>query len=484
MISKELTFENLSFSKDAFYLKDFSMTVYQAEVFGIICDHIEERDLIVSLFEGKCRISSGSITFQRKNVSISQFRQVIPSSLTFIRKKRSLIDNMSAAENICLFQSKNRLINYKGFEKTTRQLLRSYSLDLDLQKKVTDLTEKERITVELLRAVLAKREIVILTGLTSMLNLSDSEEIISLIREIQRKEQITFIFIDIFGDLLFQWANRVLVIRHGITLGCFRSDFLNQQKLYHFFIDKDQKSKKSQLSYPETSQTAPVLSFHDVSTPVLKDLSFTLFSGEILNIYSIEQTSIDEIRNLFYGKTHTSSGEIRFKNKPISIDNTSDMHRLGFAYCLEHAYQTMLIPDMSVRDNILLELSRKMPPIDFSAKYKENIDSQIRHWMMEDLSEKPVRELSFLQRQNLVFLKLYLEYPKVLIIEHPLSDIDLHMKNAAKAWIKNFQERETAIILLTSHTQDLYEFEGDTLYLMKGKTVEEDDIYQALYTQS
>ena len=103
---------------------------------------------------------------------------------------------------------------------------------------------------------------------------------------------------------------------------------------------------------------------------------------------------------------------------------------------------------------------------------------------MEDLSEGPVRELSFLQRQNLVFLKLYLEYPKVLIIEHPLSDIDLHMKNAVKAWIKNFQERETAIILLTSHTQDLYEFEGDTLYLMKGKTVEEDDIYQALYTQS
>lgn len=136
---------------------------------------------------------------------------------------------------------------------------------------------------------------------------------------------------------------------------------------------------------------------------------------------------------------------------------------------------------MTVRENIMTELSDKVRGIWMYRKYQKSVDNMIISWFGEDLRHKTVREIPYYQRQQLVFMKLYLFAPKLLICSQPFIDMDVRMKEIVRNAIKNFLSRGTAVLLLIRNIQDLSYLDGDVLYLKDGKMIEEDEVYQMLY---
>lgn len=463
MRKEQFALENVSVIKDeknGFF--KVTMHVYEEDLYGVICDSMEERNLMISFFSGKCELKGGSIWFGGKKVEKSEVSSLFYEQFSIIQKKSKLIHTLSISENICMFVDAGKMVYGNRYEEQTKEYLKAFDLPLQIQKPVRKLTQKERVMAELLKAFVENKKVIVLTELSGFLQQEELEEIGQLIRKIQEKHR-TFILIEPFGDTIFSWTNRLLVIKNRKTLGCFETSFINREKLFECL-----SSKTARIEREKQLDTDEVLRFRDVSTSFLKHVQFRVAKGHLLKILCRDTQSLDEIRSVILGEEKKYTGSVCLNGQEIQIRNVMDMKKKGIIYCRERAYESMLVPDMSIRDNLMVDLSMKVSSVCFFKKYQKSLDAMIEENIGEHCAEKKLREFPAVQLQKVAFLKFSMFAPQVLFCEKPFAEMDLHMKGVTIQALEGLQNKGIAVVVLTTNLEDLDLLEGEELYLENG----------------
>lgn len=457
---------------------EFSMNVHEGDCYGIICDSIEDRNHMLDFFRGLCDLQGGRARYRGEQTASHSINDILHRHFSIIQKKSKLIHSLSIVENICIFADRSFLVHENQYKERAEEFRKHFELNLDLGRQVGQLSEKERIIVELLKAYAEKREVVVLSDLSSFLQNAEQEEIHELVLKMQ-SENITFILVEGYGEFLFNWSNRILIIKNGRDFGCFYTEFLQKQKLYNFLSNREKTNQS--LSLEEMEDDNEILEFDCVTSEKLSEISFRVGKGEVLKIMCLDEKSVEGLRNIFWGWEKRYEGQIKIAGESVKIQNLQDMREKKIAYCRERAYKNMLVLDMSVRDNVMLDLSLKMSDIWAFPKYQRSVDVHIESFIEKGIAGKKVRDLSLVGRQQLAFLKLYLSSPQVLICEKPFFEEDLHMKEKTLEMIKAFQNNGIAVIILNANLQDLSLLDGEDLYMKDGKLIDEDEAYQIAY---
>ncbi len=87
-------------------------------------------------------------------------------------------------------------------------------------------------------------------------------------------------------------------------------------------------------------------------------------------------------------------------------------------------------------------------------KYEERINFLTNLLSVKNLLNIPVRRLSFGQRMRLELMASLLHKPKVLFLDEPTIGLDLIAQKKIRDFIYEYNKREKATILLTSHNMD------------------------------
>lgn len=479
MKKEQFVLENVSMLlNESKIFHNFSLHIYENDFYGILCDSIEEKEKIIALFGGSCEIQDGKIKYRGESMKSAAFSHLLQKKFSIIQKKSKLIYTLSVTENICIFTEQSQWVHSVRYQEQTRKYLEHFGLEIDIAKPVEALTEKERVIVELLKAYAEGKEVLVLVGLSGFLQNGELEEIHELILQF-RKENKTFIFVEAFGELIFEWSENILIVKNGTDFGCFSAGFLQKTKLYSFLSER--AGRAPQISVEEQEEDDKILQFSEITSQYLSKVSFQIGTGEVLKILCLDTQSMEGIRRIICGQEKRYDGELLLKGAKIRLQNERDMRKKKIAYCNARAYKSMLLPDMSVRDNVMLDLSIKEPQIFFFKKYRKSVDAYIEEWIGADMAGRKARDLTMLQCQRLAFLKLYLFSPRVLICEHPFFDADLHMKEVTLRILESFRDRGIAVMILTMQLQALGMLDGDALYIRKGSLIDEDEAYQALY---
>lgn len=136
---------------------------------------------------------------------------------------------------------------------------------------------------------------------------------------------------------------------------------------------------------------------------------------------------------------------------------------------------------MSVRDNLCLALSKKVPTIWFRERYVKSVDQLIKSVSIEDIAKVKLRKLEPRVLQQIAYYKWYLYAPKVVICIKPFTETDIHLQEITVEMIAALKSRGISVIILTSNFSELYRVEGDTVYIKNGHIIDEDEVYQTLY---
>lgn len=457
---------------------DFSMQVYEGDCYGIICDSIEDRNHVLDFLRGRCELQEGKCRYRGKETGSHILDDILESRFSIIQKKSKLIHSLSIVENICIFADMSFMVHKMRYLEEAEILRKHFDLKLDLNKPIGQLSEKERIIVELLKAYAEKKEVIVLSDLSSFLQNAEQEEIHELVLKLQN-ENISFILVEGYGELLFNWSNRILIIKNGTDFGCFNTEFLQKQKLYNFLSNREKSNQN--LSLEELEEDDEILEFDNITSEYLSEVSFRVGTGEVLKILCLDEKSMEGIRNIFWGLEKRYEGKIKIAGETVKIQNPHDMRMKKIAYCRERAYKNMLIPDMSVRDNIMIDLSLKLSTVWSFHKYRKSVDAYIESKIGSGKAGKKVRDLPLVERQQLAFLKLYLASPRVLICEKPFFEEDLRMKEMTLKMLEDFRNSNIAVIILTANLQDISLLDGDDLYIRDGNMIDEDEAYQIVY---
>lgn len=168
--------------------------------------------------------------------------------------------------------------------------------------KVRNLSAKEKVIIELLKAYEERKKIVILDEITSLLSEKDLGEVFSLIDKM--KSQMSFLVTVGFEDFIMEWMESIAVVQNGRTTFVSGISQLNCKlsKVLKALIYENKVETFGAYGQKVINGQNNVLEVRDVSTCYLKNLNFTLCSGELLKIYYSDEKSKSSFWEMFSEK--------------------------------------------------------------------------------------------------------------------------------------------------------------------------------------
>ncbi len=176
----------------------------------------------------------------------------------------------------------------------------------------------------------------------------------------------------------------------------------------------------------------------------VKDVSFTIDSGEIVGFLGANGAGKTTTLKMLTGLIHPSTGEVKiaghipFRRQGKFLKNMS----------LIMGQKQQLLWDLPALDSLKINAAvYEIPDKIFQQRLKELAEMLS---IKEELTQ-PVRKLSLGQRMKAELLAALLHHPKVLFLDEPTLGLDVNSQAAIRTFLKEYNQRYQATILLTSH---------------------------------
>ena len=480
-MKKELfALEEAAFKEnDKEVIRGLTMHLYEKDIYGIICDSIDERDALLNFFKGRCELSRGRMRLRHNLVKNGNVSQSLGREFAVIEKKSKLLTSLSVMENICIFADRDNIVRKRKYYGMTRKFLEYFDIAVPPDKPVQSLSVKERVAVELVKSYVENKSVIVLADLTGFLQENELIQIYRLLLKLQQKGQ-SFILMETLDDIVFSWTNQLLIIKNGKNLGCFEPAFVDRQTLYAFLSGRQEAERPREVRHGLERKAGTddrVFRMEKVCTPNLKNLSFSAGRGEVVKIFFANAGNVEDFREIFMDGSRITSGAVYVEERPVRCRNIREWRRRGLRYSAEMPYKSMLIRDMTVVDNFMLELAEKVRFLWLLPRYKRSVYQYIDSILGEGMANRKLRNLSPDVLQKIGLGKYYLAAPKVLICENPFQEVDLHIREVTLEMFAKLRERGIAIIALITNLSDMNLMEGSNIYIRNGDSVEESEFY-------
>jgi monosaccharide-transporting ATPase len=211
-------------------------------------------------------------------------------------------------------------------------------------------------------------------------------------------------------------------------------------------------------------------------------LDLSVAKGEIVGLAGLLGSGRTEAAKLIFGIDRSDEGEVRVKSSKIIIHSPRQSIRHGFAMCPEDRKVEGIIPDLTVRENIILALQAKRGWLrTLSYKKQEEIAQEMisaMHIVTSD-SNKPAGQLSGGNQQKVILARWLASKPEFLILDEPTRGIDVGAHAEIIHIIKRLCSEGLALLVISSELAEVVEYSHRVVVLRDRKKLVEltgDDI--------
>lgn len=195
----------------------------------------------------------------------------------------------------------------------------------------------------------------------------------------------------------------------------------------------------------------------------VKDVSFTVKSGEIVGFLGPNGAGKSTTMKVITGYIPASSGEVKVCGLPVSVDSLDTRRKIG--YLPEH---NPLYLDMYVKE--YLEFVGNIYKVK---NVKERVQEMVKAVGLEVEQNKKIGMLSKGYRQRVGLAQAIIHDPEVLILDEPTSGLDPNQLVEIRELIKKIGKEKT--VMLSTHIMQEVEAICDRVIIInKGEIVADD----------
>lgn len=206
----------------------------------------------------------------------------------------------------------------------------------------------------------------------------------------------------------------------------------------------------------------------------LKDVSFTLYPGEVVGIAGLLGSGRTELLKIIYGLLKPSSGEVIYNGETLGTKhNPSASIQKRICFVPENRRKDGIIHIQSIHMNLLIEVWNKFKGHMFihereSAKASDEMIQNIDIKCVDRHQE--IKLLSGGNQQKAVLGKgLFIE-PQLLLLDDPTAGIDVDSKNQIAAIIRDIANQGSSILYVSSEMDQIARL-CDRVIILKNGTV-------------
>jgi len=205
---------------------------------------------------------------------------------------------------------------------------------------------------------------------------------------------------------------------------------------------------------------------------VLKDVSLTVGDGEIAALLGPSGCGKSTTLFILAGLYQPSGGKVLFDGASMAGVHPKDRN-VGLVF---QSYA--LYPHMTVRENIGFPLIlQKVAKAEIARRVAEVAELA---GLSELLDRKP-SQLSGGQQQRVAAARAIVKRPRLLLMDEPLSNLDLELRARMRREIKRVQRETRITTIIVTHDQEEAMSLADRIYVMQGGQIQQGGDHRALY---
>ena len=341
-------------------LDDVSLTIKAGTIHALLGENGAGKSTLVKGLVGYSVLDQGMIVADQREVDIRSARVPNALGIGMVYQHFTLAPSLSVAENLLLARGRMPWrIHWKDERRALEEFMQAMPFRLPLERPISGLSAGEKQKLEILKQLYLRRRLLILDEPTSVLTPQEADEVLGLMRDLTRRQELTVLMITHKFHEVSRYADDVTVLRKGRLVGSSAVAATNPAQLAHWMMGQARIEQAAVARTPVPPQ-APVglqvdqlLVHNDRGVLAVNDLSLQVRRGEIVGLAGISGNGQKELVESLLGQRRHLSGMIYINGSQYQASRREMRERKVFALP-EEPLRNAAIAAMNVAENMAL----------------------------------------------------------------------------------------------------------------------------------
>lgn len=460
--------------------KDISLEIKKGEILSLLGENGSGKTTLMNMLCGLYYPDNGNIFINGQEVSITSPRDAFKYGIGMVHQHLKLIDVFTACENIILGLDGNFFINYKNCKNDIQLLVDKYGFEIDLNKKIYDMSISEKQTVEIVKMLYRGTNILILDEPTAVLTPQETEKLFDVLRRMKKDGKSIIIITHKLQEVL-DLSDRVAILRKGELVNTLNIEEANEGILTDLMVGEHIELKINRDDpYNPTDKLIikNLTTINEYGIKSLDNVSFIARSGEILGVAGVAGSGQKALLEAIAGLQPCQKGSIIDFYDDNNIEhlvdkNPKEIKKLGIslAFVPEDRLGMGLVGNMDMVKNMMLRSYEKgksqflayKEPSELAKSIKDNLE------VITPSIQTPVRKLSGGNVQKVLVGREIASSPKVLMTAYAVRGLDINTSYTIYNILNNEKKKGTAVIYVGEDLDVLLALCDRILVLCDGK---------------
>jgi ribose transport system ATP-binding protein len=476
-------------------LDGVTFSVRAGEVHALVGENGAGKSTLIKVLTGVYQPDGGEVRQDGEPVTFGTPIQAQQAGISTIYQEVNLIPLMSIAGNVFLGREPRTRFGLVDRPKThamAAELLARYGIADDVRRPLGSLGIGAQQMVALARAVSVEARVVIMDEPTSSLEPREVATLLAVIAKLQ-EQGIAVVYVSHRMDELYRVADRVTVLRDGKLVHTGPLAGLDRIELVSLMLGRDVSDirRHGATSFNEHSsehsnehrgegdhaEKEPLLRADDLSSPHrLAGVSVTIRAGEVVGLAGLLGSGRSETARAILGALPLDSGTVTMSGKPVRAGNIGSAMRAGISMLAEDRKADGIIPNLSVRENIVLAALPRLSRFGLVSRSNQDkiVDVFMKRLRIKASSpNQKVADLSGGNQQKVLLARWLCMRPRILLLDEPTRGIDVGAKAEVQGLIDELAAEGLGVLLISSEMEELIDGADRVVVLREGAVVGE-----------
>jgi ribose transport system ATP-binding protein len=463
-------------------LEEVDFDLRRGEIHALVGENGAGKSTLMRILFGVHQEDAGHVFLRGQEASIHNPHHALELGISMVHQELNLVPYMNAAQNIALGRESRRLagvLQWRSIYRDAQEQLARLGVEVNLRVPVKRLSVAQQQMVEIAKALSWKAEVLVMDEPTSALTPHEIEQLFQLLKYLA-SQGVGIVFISHRLEEVFAVADRVTVLRDGHKVGSWPVQEVVMAQLIQAMVGRNVNQMFPKVEAERKEEIMRVEGLE--RAPVLHNVSFTAYRGEILGIAGLVGAGRTELARAIFGADPVDKGAVYIRGQPAAINSPQHAIRHGIGFLTEDRKTQGLVLAMSLESNLALTVYDLLSRFTVIQRRERR---QLANQYVEALKIRPphlerrARYLSGGNQQKVVLGKWLARQVDILIFDEPTHGIDVGAKAEVHLLMSDLAKSGACVIMISSELPEVLNMSDRILVMREGRIVADLDHRQA-----
>jgi ABC-type uncharacterized transport system ATPase subunit len=458
---------------------DVTFELFPGEIHGLLGENGAGKTTLMNILYGLHQPDQGEIFVQGQSVSIKSPHDAIQIGIGMVHQHFMQVPTQRVVDNVILgLKSAGRmLLNRDAARKRLAEISENYSLKVDPDAYIWQLSIGDRQRVEIIKALYRDIRVLILDEPTSVLTPKEAAELFHTIRKLV-ESGLSVIFITHHLEEALSITDQITVLRNGKVVGTIPTGSTDKSECASMMVGREvlfrlKREDGNGYEKHEVLRVEDLSAVNDRGTPALRGISFNVFSGEIVGIAGVDGNGQSELVQILTGLRSISGGRFWVEGKEMTHASPKMILQHGVGHIPENP-DDGLIGEFNLVDNVMLDMHDAPPYSQRGLLDKNKMVEKARELIQAYDVRAPnervkARTLSGGNKQKLIVAREISRNPRLLVAAHPTRGVDIGAEEYIRNLLLQKRHEGMAILLISTKLDEILSLSDRILVIERGR---------------